>query len=398
MSTDWFNTNEQHSSNYVTGPMQLYNKGSDGYPSNRLKLPPMNSWVSRQKTLPVTGVNDQLLINNARTDYYLTSVGFVDKMHVELTLKNNHGSTAANILPQYAIQKVEILGGASEVVISTIRDDEIYLQRIHDNYEKVLRNDQAEGLSVTTYNNDTTLAFGASRKYLIELKSFLSSNELNLNSTKEKIILRITWSNKCCDLPNNILYVDSAIITRGTALESNHQSNDLSIRKNGIWKYGFLECAHHDENINLTTNTQYDIKLSAMNGYCAFMCILIRPSNPTFAQLNSYQVIDSLAILDRSGNIVGQQIPSLELNDIVNQSFKGHILSIKPNIYIIPFCKSPDLAIQGHINGYTKFDSQQMLRIQTEGTITPGSFTVSIISYFYATVEINNGNIKSYKN
>lgn len=398
MSTDWYNVNEQHSSNYVTGPIQLYNKGSDGYPNNRLKLPPLNTWASHIICRPQTGTNEYLFINGAKTDYYLSSAGFANEMLLELSVKNNHGSTAANVLPHYLMEKIEFLAGASEVVISTIKADQIYLQRIFDSYEKGLRNKLAEGLSITTYNNDTTIAAGASRKYYLDLRNFLVTNDINLNISNEKIIIRITWSQKGTDLPGYILYQDSAIHTKGFVLEPSHQNKDLMLRKQGICKYGYLEVSQHDENITLTTNSQYDIKLAACNGYSSFMVVLVRPSNPSFSQLNSYQVLDSISLLDQNGNIIGQREDSLMLNTKTNKNFKGHILDIKSNIYIIPFCESPELAVNGSVNGWTKFNSQQFLRINTEGTITPGSYTVSIITYFYSTIEIKNGFISSYKN
>jgi hypothetical protein len=398
MSSDWYNPNENHSSNYVVAQTQLYQKGSDGFPSNRLKLPPLNTHASHIPNRPQTGTNDQLIINGAKTDYYLSSVGFANEMLLELTVKNNHNSTAANILPQYLIEKIEIMAGLSEQVVSTIKADQIYLQRIFDSYEKGLRVQRAEGLSVSTYNNDSTLAAGASRTYLLEIKNFLTTNDMNLNVSAEKIIFRITWSQKGTDLPGYILYQDSAVHSKGIALEPSHQSKDLVLRKQTINKYGYLEVAQHDENLSLTTNATYDIKLSAMNGYCAFMVILVRPSNPSFSQLNSYQILDSISLLDKNANIIGQRESSLMLTTRTNKNFKGHILEIKNNIYIIPFCENPQLAMDGSVNGYTKFDSQQFLRINTEGTITPGSYTVSIISYFYATVEVRNGFISSYKN
>lgn len=399
MSQDWINLNENHSSNYVTTAMpHLYPKGTDGFPVNRLKLVPSSRWASHIKILPQTGTSADLFVNGGRTDYYLVSNGFVKTFHLELTVKNNHGATAMNILPQYLIDRCEILGSSSENVISTIRPDQIYLQRIDDSYEKALRVNSSEGLDTATYNNDASLAAQGSRKYILELRTFINLSELNLNVFDNKIIFRITWSNKGCDLPASIQYIDSLIRVKGIALESSLQMQDLRLRRQGVNKYCFLECSQHDENIALTTNQNYEIKMSACNGYCAFQVVLIRNANPTFSQLNTYQAVSSIALLDRNSNIIGMQEDSQYMQDVENSNFKGHILSVKPNIYILSYCESPSLAFNGHVNGYTKFDSQQYLRFVTNGSITPGNFTVSIISYFYSTIEINNGIIKSYKN
>ena len=106
MSINWVSPNDNKSGNYTTPSYSLYQKSSDGFPVSRIKLPAVNRWASIIRVPPQTGTSGSLLTSNGKTDFYLSSVGFVNSMHLEFTVQNNHATQAMNILPQYLIQKI----------------------------------------------------------------------------------------------------------------------------------------------------------------------------------------------------------------------------------------------------------------------------------------------------
>lgn len=137
--------------------------------------------------------------------------------------------------------------------------------------------------------------------------------------------------------------------------------------------------------------------MDSLTLYSAFLLVLVRPSNPTFTQLTNYQKLSLIRLLD-----VGSKPIGYEFNDqksaILNLQLPGWIFNVKQNIYVIPFAASIGMAKNGSETGFTEFNGNFTLNFETEGTISAGNYDISIISYDYNTLMIEEGNISVKKN
>jgi len=181
-------------------------------------------------------------------------------------------------------------------------------------------------------------------------------------------------------------------------LAPQHLNSEIDRRRNSIYKYRYLEPTRVQQSItNLAPYNTYDIRLTSISGYSAYLLCVVRPSVITFANQNTYQPLLKLELLDKDGNIIGITQDSLGMQ-IISEQFAGYMLDIKPNIFLLPFCMDVKGALMGQMNGLYKFNTgQEVLRLYTEGTITPGSYQITIYSYDYQTLELNKGMISSYK-
>ena len=192
MSQNWFNINERHSSNFVGNLNQeIFKKDKSGFPeATNIIFPPTNSEASWLRHKPATQVPTSF--DGSSLDIWVNPAGFTKRFIADMTVSNT-GVAAINVLPHYLFLRIEYLDSQMNV-LSTFKADSIYLELIHKSYEDVLRLSSSEGITVTTFNSDDTLAVGASREYFLHLPSFIDATEQVLNSVKDnRFCIRFCW-------------------------------------------------------------------------------------------------------------------------------------------------------------------------------------------------------------
>lgn len=397
MSTQWIDITQRQSKDLFTDlKAEVYPKDRSGFPAaTHIDYPPTNSWASYIRNKPISAIPTGFV--NTQIDFNINPPGFSKRLILNLNVTNT-GGAAINILPHFLIQRYEVMD-SNQSVLSTHYADNIYLLKIFQGYEESKRLALAEGISIATYNSDTPLAAGATREFFLHIPSFLDATEQNLNSLNDKVLMRFYFQGIGTDTPASLQLNSCDIITHGLILEPSHLNHETAKRKHNVWKYRHLEPLRASAQTvsNVAANSVYDIKLTSGTGYSAFLIFLLRPSALTYANQNVYQVVNRIELLDQNANIIGISNDSLFMNTVMSEHFRGDILAVKPNIYTISFSIDPEKARHSYQNGMMKLTGNETLRIYSEGTITPGSFTFSIYSYEYQMLDQINGALTAHR-
>lgn len=382
------NSDKEHLPKNLTA--EIHSHGSNGFKaSQQLCLPPMNRFGGQIRSKPQSGFNQASLISGSgQLDFHLSSSGYVEKLflEIELTVANN----AVTIIPQYLIDRVELLSSEGNI-ISTIYGDCIYVNKIHQTLEEHNRQKDIENLD-SSYNG-VSVAVGQKR-IIFHIPTFLDGIQMKLNVIKSKLIARIYFSSLgvTAGLATNITVSLCDIIQHGQQLSPALEAMENHRKMTGFHAFRFLNPVRvASQTISMVASNYYDIRLTSANSLSAFLVFLIRPNPITSANVNTFQAIEYYEVLDRDNTIVGLKT-SHEYHKLLSKAFAGDILNYK-NIYCIPFAISVEGANQGGQLGFFSFSSNEILRVYMPSTLVAGSFRVDVYSWDYNKLSLNNGNL-----
>ena len=391
--------------NHVADDQHVYDHGRDQFPLNTVKTPIQNTFASRIRNKPQSGLSNFLVSNNGQTDYQLNGLGFTNTLQLDLIIQNTiPGPTGPsgniNVLPARLIDRVEYYSTESNNLLATVYGSEIYLGKIHESYDYLYRIALAEGINPATFGG-VSLAAGATQEFILHLPSFIDScNGLKLNALSAPLRLRIYWSQYGTDTPANCSIIQADILSVGTLFDSDVESEENTRRKGSVMKYRFpignRVCMQSIA--NMAANGQYDVLLSSANGYYSHFVIYIEPSPLAYSNLTSFPPVYSLQLLDANGVIVGIEMTDLLLRTHGSLQFAGWMLNTNsglPGLYVIPFFEGPASVILGgsSTGGYI-FRGVETLRIKTPSTWpATATYTVNVLGFNYGTLMTSYGNL-----
>jgi hypothetical protein len=388
--------------NHVAEDHRVYEHGRDQFPVNTVKTPIQNTFASRIRNKPQSGLSNLTVSSNGQTDYQLNGLGFTNTLHLDLIIQNTNTTTAINLLPARLIDRVEYYSTDSNNLLATVYGSEIYVSKINESYDYLNRIALAEGINPATFGG-VPLAANATQEYILHVPSFIDScNGLKLNALNSPLRLRIYWSQYGTDTPANCSIIQADILSVGTLFDSDVESNEASARKESVMKYRFpignRVCMQSIS--NMAANSQYDVLLSSANGYYSHFVIYIEPSPLAYSNLTSFPPVYSLQLLDANGVIVGIEMTDLLLRTHASLQFAGWILNTTsglPGLYVMPFFEGPASVILGgsSTGGYI-FRGVETLRIKTPSTWpATATYTVNILGFNYGTLMASYGNLMS---
>jgi hypothetical protein len=358
---------------------------------NDLVLPPMNSF-HQIRSKPQSGFNQTTLISNAgQLDYHLNSAGYIS--HLKLEMEFTISTAAVTLIPAYLIDRVEIMSSENNI-ISTIYGDVIYLEKVHQTLEEHTRTRTVEGL--TAGYDGTAYAVGSYR-VVFKIPTFIDQTQLKLNAIREKLLVRIYFSSLgvVAGTAANISVTLCDVLQKGVQLSNTLESLEISRKMKAEHKFRFLNPVRAaSQTLAMAASSQYDIRLTSANNLSAFLLFVVRAA-PLTTNINTFVAIDKFQLLDQDNVIQSIEI-SNENHKWLTKAFDGDIFNFK-NIYCVPFAESIKDSLNGGQTGFYSMTSNEILRIYTSGTFTPGSYRIDVYSWDHNKLTLCGGNLQVSK-
>ncbi len=389
---DLINNPKQNEKNHLPSNLsqEVHKFGSDNFPkSQALRMPPLNRW-NWIRVKPHTTLQSSLFVNGNQTDYILGNIpGYCEKAQLEFEINVVNNPVTLNM--EFLIDRIEFHSNGN--IIQTIRDYNLYHAWLWKSNDETAR-------TAASFNKNTSLVsqalgVGFHRVYL-EIDCLINQTEPKLNIIKNtNLTVRIFWSTKgvVAGLNSDAQVQLCDILIKNQQLSMMQESWETQKKQSMLLKYRFLDpLKAADETLVMNASQQYNIRLTSLNAASSFLVFHV---SLVGAAPDTFSTIDSFELLDSSNQIVGIKTTH-EAAQLCGTDFPGVLLTLKPNIYVVPF-SFPNLARLGNQSGLYKFTTQEILKIYTPAGWVNGNYNVLIYSYNYATMQIEKGVVSVMK-
>ena len=337
------------------------------------------------------------LTQGVNVDFEINSTGgHISTMYIELTLKENN-TGAATISPYQCFERIEYYVNNGQDLFRIVYPDENYFLRMLTKRDFISHRSKrfSEYLNADYTPQTGNLPQNATTTFLLEFDLF-SGSQPDIRLLKNGLLCRFYFN-------QSAYFCNPAGSTNVSLSNMNILIRQLNIP---MVNYGFplrhkyINYTRNLQSINpMVANTQYDIKLNSLRGYCAYLVIMLR-TNPVYSNYTNYDTflgnIDNIEFHDRNNQLISFQFKQNFNNWIMASNFDTDFLVSYPtgtNVWILPFTMAPSQAEHGISYGGYQLTSDEIVRITTNSSFATNNVEVSIWGAMYESFWIQNGEI-----
>ena len=383
--------------------------GYQKHPTGNFRIPKGYSVDNKHKVItrqaPQNSIVGSSFLNGSETQFKIDKnlISVLTHAYIQVKITNSTGGTTTLSPIQSCIDRIEILGTASNVLASITGQQlmlsNLFLHRVE--FDQLFSYLGFADVSYSTAGDAITN--GTSVIHYIPLFHLFSAAKLHLAGLKSECFVRVLMQNSTFTLVGGThpTITDVNLILKGfnepraISDSRNQVYNDvkLPIRK------PFLNWIVNKDVQTLAVSTQYSSTLSSIKGIIAGLLVVFRPTALTAANQSTYQAVTSLDVQLASGeSLLGYYVRLHDDYKIEAAEMFPNLLTVNKNIYAISF--SEDMVgdyISGQNNGYNVFTGNEKLVFTTNGSITPGTFNIEVHALTHEHLLINKGQITSQK-
>lgn len=358
-------------------------------------LPPLNVFESYENEKPENAVSENAIINRNKISFKLKPKTYVKDLHLKMTIENSDGAATIAVVPCMLINKIEILDSDGHVM-QQFSGEALYLENLlYDDREQV-RLEPLTNIDATSFEAKNNIGAGAQATYLLKIPGFFSDNYLHYQTLNSDLEIDFTLQPLGSSNAANTLVKNMEIISRGQTLVSGHNTREIRRLKPGIQRWRTLSVFEHKENIDMAANNTYNIRLNSIKGLSAYLVVLIRDSNKTYANMFDFVEMDRYQLLDKHNNIVGVECDK-SVKHLQDQSTPSNLITAKPGIILINFSMGINAAHQGRQVGFYHMTGDESLELKTGAGLASSNYEVRVLAYEYFVACVNKGMLSGFR-
>lgn len=337
------------------------------------------------------------------------SAVFLKHLRIELTVTNTSGANPVSVLPvPLWFNSINVQGNSGNLILQQWTSPaSLFLTQICNiTDEKLIAIAPALNIDATNPANQATTASipaGATVKFYMDLAdAFWELVPLWMGDLQGNLIINLYSSpNTAFDVTTGAGAITSINLINCRALATvvqpaQEQVNYMSTQT--VRDNQFLSQTVTTQQMTLSANTQYTVRMSGNQGYCPWIWVITRgplplASSPAAAR-NWPDITKSIQILDSTGNPIVQQVDEQYLSSFMASDYWAgcQIFNEIGGVTQWSFALSPSLIFDsGIVMGGYSFTSNEQYQFTTEASTTSGTYEVSIICPVYSVLRIKNG-------
>lgn len=325
------------------------------------------------------------------------NVNRITEVYLQLKYSVSGGNTVLSN-PHNFISSISIYSNNGSTLIHQLLDPtELYFQNhLYTDRQTFERTATIMGTNATYQSTQNTLLDTTVGEYQIKIcPNFFNTLKFRSYATQGNLLIRIIFNSAANIFTSGQAFftTPSVVLRVHGLMESQAQQNHI-IANNKIPKHIFFwSVQRHIENLNLTANTTYSIKLSGLSGYCNSLLFFVRPvanlSSPslcfTSVRMENFEILDSANVSYCGHN-------SINNTDMTLLYDHNNLFINYNNFHYYSFAQYPAMDREtGGSSGAIWNDSFNILRITTPSTLANGSYQIYVIAHTSETCSLTNG-------
>lgn len=349
---------------------------------------------------PRNSVVQSSFLNGSMVEFLLdrSQVSTLCNAYIRLEITNSTGAVCTFAPSPFWIDRVEILD-PSQNILSTLTGQQLFLSLAF-----LSREEWTQLAAYMTSNADYStagidLANGATGFYYIPIFHLFAAAKLHLAGLKGELTVRVHTASSSTVLiaGTHPTVVNVQLQLKGFAEPADRrQSRALVYNGQTALKLPIFNFLSHKDIQTLAVSSTYTSVLSSIKGNVIGLFFTVRAGAITAANQGTYNAVASYDLQLSSGeSLLGHAIRLHTDQKIENAEIFNNLFGQNKDWYFIPF--SPDPAGDygtGSSSGYQVFSGTEKLIINTNSTITPGSFQIDVYALLAQHLHIERGSIK----
>ena len=336
-----------------------------------------NEWNQWRRLVSKSPINT-VLSQGSEIQFELNNTGHIQTYYFEIKITETGNASNSTINPYNLFQQIEIETNNAGTKFKTFYAEELYVSKmLHRSLTEHNRKRGAEGLGANFLPVANNVTQNTETTFYLEFDIFENSQP-DLRLLQYPLLIRCYMNQ-----PSYFVTAGSTALSL-TGFSLIHRALDLPLYRYNIpIHHRYINYVRYQEQRVLAVNTEYDFKLTTFNKLSAYLFFVLRstPTNSNPTNWSTYNTnIDYFQLNDAQNQIIGIQHKPAFNRFIVSQHFDCDFLNQVNGVYVIPFSLDPDASKNGQQQGSFRFSTNEILRIKTSATITPGNFELTVFS------------------
>lgn len=256
------------------------------------------------------------------------------------------------------------------------------------------------GTSAAYATGGITTATATSGSYYISIApNFWRSTHLRTYCIDGNFLVRVKFQDASSIITSGTWTTTACYLELTGYMESEEQKKLLIQRSDKPKIFSYYAPQTHSETLNLSASTQYQVRLSGINGYCNQIFFVLRAIANATSPANqfSFERPDNFDFLDpQAKSITGFKNQTASDMVILYSHMYDNLFINNTNACVYSFSQSPVSDVSaGSVHGGIEMKGYHILQFTTSSTITPGSFQVLVYAMCNESLVIENALAKT---